>query len=74
MQTALSATSPPARATKAVYFPGLNALRYLAAAAVVLCHTEEVKLHYQLPNYYHFFLFHGAGYLAAPFSLCLAGF
>ena len=71
---ALSTDSSKPRASKAVYFPGLNALRYIAAASVVFCHVEEVKLHYHLPSYYHFFLFHGAGALAVSFFFVLSGF
>ncbi len=74
MQAALSTASGKALASKAVYFPGLNALRYIAAASVVFCHIEEVKLHYHLPSYYHFFLFHRVGTLAVSFFFVLSGF
>jgi len=74
MQAALATAPGKPLASKAVYFPGLNALRYIAAASVVFCHIEEVKLHYHLPNYYHFFLFHGVGTLAVSFFFVLSGF
>ncbi len=74
MNPTLPPISSTAKAAKTVYFPGLNALRYLAAAAVVFCHVEEVKLHYQLPNHYRFFLVHGVGGLAVTFFFVLSGF
>lgn len=74
MDVSYRTTAPPVKATNSVYFPGLNALRYFAAAAVVFCHVEEVKLHYHLPNHYAYFLVHGAGALAVTFFFVLSGF
>lgn len=34
-----------------VFFPGLNALRFFAAALVVVCHTEQQKEFWGLTNY-----------------------
>jgi peptidoglycan/LPS O-acetylase OafA/YrhL len=57
---------------KIVYFPGLNALRYFAAAAVVICHVEEFKAVNLLPTHYD--VVYGLGTLAVTFFFVLSGF
>lgn len=61
-----------AKARKIVYFPGLNALRYFAAAAVVVCHVEEFKAVRLLPH--HYGAVYGLGTLAVTFFFVLSGF
>ncbi|MBW3372821.1 acyltransferase [Hymenobacter norwichensis] len=56
----------------AIYFPGLNALRYFAAAAVVVCHVEEMKGISLYTNWYA--TVYGLGTLAVTFFFVLSGF
>ncbi|WP_022821718.1 acyltransferase family protein [Hymenobacter norwichensis] len=65
-------SSEKAKGKKAIYFPGLNALRYFAAAAVVVCHVEEMKGINLLPN--HYATVYGLGTLAVTFFFVLSGF
>ena len=34
-----------------IYFPGLNALRFFSALAVIITHIELLKHKFELPNY-----------------------
>ena len=58
-----------------VRFPNLNALRFLAALAVLLFHIEHKKTLYGLPSYLHdsYFL-STVGYHAVTFFFVLSGF
>lgn len=68
----LNANISGIEARKTVYFPGLNALRYFAAAAVVVCHVEEFKAINLLPAHYD--VVYGLGTLAVTFFFVLSGF
>jgi peptidoglycan/LPS O-acetylase OafA/YrhL len=59
---------------KVIYFPGLNALRYIAAAMVVCCHVEEFKKNHLLPNLYDAPLVSVSGSTAVTFFFVLSGF
>jgi peptidoglycan/LPS O-acetylase OafA/YrhL len=72
MITTLNANISGIEARKTVYFPGLNALRYFAAAAVVVCHVEEFKAINLLPAHYD--VVYGLGTLAVTFFFVLSGF
>jgi peptidoglycan/LPS O-acetylase OafA/YrhL len=72
MTTTLNANISGIEARKTVYFPGLNALRYFAAAAVVVCHVEEFKAINLLPAHYD--VVYGLGTLAVTFFFVLSGF
>jgi peptidoglycan/LPS O-acetylase OafA/YrhL len=39
---------------KSVYFPNLNAIRFIAALMVIVCHIELYKSFYGFKNYYHY--------------------
>jgi peptidoglycan/LPS O-acetylase OafA/YrhL len=72
MITRLNANRSSTEVRKTVYFPGLNALRYFAAAAVVVCHVEEFKAINLLPTHYD--IVYGLGTLAVTFFFVLSGF
>jgi peptidoglycan/LPS O-acetylase OafA/YrhL len=72
MTTTLNENISGIEARKTVYFPGLNALRYFAAAAVVVCHVEEFKAINLLPAHYD--VVYGLGTLAVTFFFVLSGF
>jgi peptidoglycan/LPS O-acetylase OafA/YrhL len=74
MNTSTNTVLEQPEVSKAVYFPGLNALRYFAAAAVVICHVEEVKMHHGLTHYYYYFFINNGGALAVTFFFVLSGF
>lgn len=65
-------SSEKLKSKKAIYFPGLNALRYFAAAAVVVCHVEEMKGINLFPNRYA--TVYGLGTIAVTFFFVLSGF
>lgn len=69
---ATTSSSEKGKNRKAIYFPGLNALRYFAAAAVVVCHVEEMKGISLFPN--HYATVYGLGTLAVTFFFVLSGF
>ena len=72
MVTTTTSSSEKVKDRKAIYFPGLNALRYFAAAAVVVCHVEEMKGINLLPNRYA--TVYGLGTIAVTFFFVLSGF
>jgi peptidoglycan/LPS O-acetylase OafA/YrhL len=58
-----------------VYFPGLNFLRFIAAATVVIYHTENIKRYY--PASYHLVdypFIENCGQMAVNFFFVLSGF
>ena len=57
------------------YFPNLNALRFIAAAMVLIGHTEQIKGFHDFKCYFHEFpfIFQG-GHLAVIFFFVLSGF
>ncbi len=54
-------------------FPGLNALRFIAAFLVVLHHGETIKRKYEMDNFEWLELFRNGGY-AVTFFFVLSGF
>jgi peptidoglycan/LPS O-acetylase OafA/YrhL len=60
--------APPAR------FPGLNALRFFAAIAVVCSHVELLKGYNGFPNAYENVVVYEVGRLAVTFFFVLSGF
>lgn len=56
-----------------VYFPGLNALRFFAASAVVFGHIEQVKDFWHLPHSSNAFIKTSGG-MAVSFFFVLSGF
>ena len=55
------------------YFPGLNALRFIAAYLVVMHHSETIRKKYGLLNLQSFSLFRN-GSTAVSFFFVLSGF
>lgn len=59
---------------KSVYFPGLYALRFIAAFAVIVTHIELYKLKWNLTNLYDTPIIHETGGLGVDFFFVLSGF
>ncbi len=60
--------------TKPVYFPGLNGLRFIAAAVVAICHVEQRKKDLGFANFFdRYFFYNAAGYSVTLFFV-LSGF
>lgn len=57
-----------------VYFPGLNALRFLAAFLVFACHVEMLKGRNGYANFYHTTTISELGGSAVTFFFVLSGF
>jgi peptidoglycan/LPS O-acetylase OafA/YrhL len=55
------------------YFPGFNALRFMAALLVIMHHVEQIRQNYGLPNLKMFAWFNN-GSLAVNFFFVLSGF
>lgn len=62
------------KATKAIYFPGLHALRFLAAFCVLFGHIELLKKYMDLPHHYDIPLIKEAGRIAVSLFFVLSGF
>lgn len=56
------------------FFPGLNALRFFAALAVIVGHVELIKLGMGLDNWYNFSVKLNLGGLGVYFFFVLSGF
>lgn len=59
---------------EAIYFPGLNGLRFLAAFAVIIHHIEQFKMIAKKDNYFHLPLIENIGGLGVTFFFTLSGF
>lgn len=58
-----------------LYFPGLNALRFFAALAVIICHVELIKHAFGIPSVYMTFKpIQELGSLGVYFFFVLSGF
>lgn len=58
-----------------VYFPNLNAIRFIAAFMVVIHHIEQFKLKYELPNNFDYFgTIYVMGKLGVILFFVLSGF
>ncbi|MBS1637256.1 MAG: acyltransferase [Bacteroidetes bacterium] len=58
-----------------LYFPGLNALRFFAALAVIICHVELIKSAFGLPSLYNTWkIIPELGSLGVYFFFVLSGF
>ncbi len=69
-QAQLPASEPEAR----VHFPNLNALRLIAATAVIVHHIEAAKVSLRLPNIYHVAAIPAIGPLGVVLFFVLSGF
>lgn len=58
----------------AIYFPGLHALRFLAAIAVLFGHIELLKSYMELPNMYDVSFIKESGRIAVTLFFVLSGF
>lgn len=58
--------------TKSIYFPGLNGIRFIAAAAVILTHIESFKYKANFPNLHKFTDF--LGHQGVTIFFTLSGF
>ena len=56
------------------YFPGLNALRFFSALAVIITHVELLKHKFKLPNYWHIEIIEKLGVIGVSFFFVLSGF
>ncbi len=56
------------------YFPGLNALRFFSALAVIITHIELLKHKLELPNYWHIEIIEKLGVIGVSFFFVLSGF
>ena len=50
-----------------IYFPGLKALRFFSALAVVITHIELLKHKFELPNYWHIEIIEKLGVIGVSF-------
>ncbi len=57
-----------------VYFPGLNALRFIAASAVIITHIELLKGFFGLKSFWQNPLLYNLGGLGVYFFFVLSGF
>ena len=57
-----------------IYFPGLNALRFFSALAVIITHIELLKHKFELPNYWHIEIIEKLGVIGVSFFFVLSGF
>lgn len=60
--------------TEKVYFPGLNALRFIAASAVIITHIELIKGIFGLKSFWLNPLLYNLGGLGVYFFFVLSGF
>lgn len=67
-------TAPPADSSAKVYFPGLHALRFFAALAVVIGHVELLKKYHAYPNAADNPAVYELGRIAVTFFFVLSGF
>jgi len=63
----------PQSASGRIYFPGLNGLRFLAAAMVIVSHIEQFKKEEGLPNLDHTTLIGTAGEYGVSLFFVLSG-
>lgn len=59
---------------KKVHFANLNTLRFIAAFAVIVAHTEQIKMIKKLPNVYHIPAIEMIGSLSVDLFFVLSGF
>lgn len=57
-----------------VYFPNLNGLRFFAALAVIIHHTEQFKSFFGMENYWRFSIIKIIGNLGVTLFFVLSGF
>jgi peptidoglycan/LPS O-acetylase OafA/YrhL len=62
------------KSEKAVFFPGLNTVRFMAAFLVLINHIEEFKRYLGLPNLTHLHAIHFLGRLGVILFFVLSGF
>lgn len=59
---------------RAVYFPNLNGLRFIAALWVIIHHIEQIKLIFKVDNYWHLPFVDLIGKLGVVLFFVLSGF
>ena len=59
---------------RAIHFPGLHGLRFIAALAVVIGHVELMKQHFGLPNRANHPAIYELGRISVTFFFVLSGF
>ncbi|MFC5411818.1 acyltransferase family protein [Larkinella bovis] len=59
---------------RAVYFPNLNGLRFIAALLVIVHHIEQIKLIFKVENYWHLPFVDLIGKLGVVLFFVLSGF
>jgi peptidoglycan/LPS O-acetylase OafA/YrhL len=62
------------KSAAAVYFPGLNGIRFIAAMLVVIHHIEQIKMVLGLPNRFSSLFFERAGGTGVTLFFVLSGF
>ena len=60
--------------SKKIYFPGLNALRFFSAFAVIITHVELMKQKLEFSNFWTNTLIHNLGVMGVSFFFVLSGF
>jgi peptidoglycan/LPS O-acetylase OafA/YrhL len=67
---AISSAQTPAK----IFFPGLDGLRFIAAAFVILFHIEFKRSWFGVSNFLHINFFHTIGYYGVTLFFVLSGF
>jgi len=60
--------------TNKIYLPSLNGVRFIAAAAVIIHHIEQIKFIHKIPNHFHDPCINDLGRLGVILFFVLSGF